>query len=577
MSKMKTQNDPPTSGSENAVDIPQSACMDRRILHIQTLYEATRELSGTTTPLETLRTFLPIAMGPLGLTFGFGVMRRGLAVHVESLGLGTATKDQFTEQAEALIDKFFPHGEQNSSISSPTLLAGSHLSHSADVPADTGAIAVIPLDKDGHVVLGFGPKLTGEPLADDETDLLNGLVITLSTALKKACGEQDIKARNRRLRTALEQTQEARVALDRRAFQLHTLYEATLELSGLHEPVAVCDAFLLILMGTFSYTSGWAALYGPNDARADVAHRGLEPDGLDRLLSREGRDMVLGRFVELKDRMPHQGQSALIDDETSRASLPLAADVAIVFTLDNDWRGAVGLSAPLTEGDLSTEMEQLLLSLVSTFMVTLGNAKHIQLIQDLNSDLAARNVDLQNTLDALTSARNEISLLTEAKEAIVGLVRGELERVRRPAWLDVLLIILAGIVLGGLFNYSSPSGIDLVPHSFLGTPPETVAAEGVLSLASEGAVIVDARPAEFYQQKHIKGAISLPKDMFGFVYSMKLSELDPAIPLVVYGRNISRHYDVDVARELSGLGHENVFVFEGGVDVWEEAGYEVNQ
>ncbi len=576
MSTSKTNNAVPDSVPDNTAELRQPMELDRQILHIKTLYEATRELSNAVKPSAVLNTFLPIAMGPLGLTFGFGVMRRAGAMRVAMLGLGASDKTQFDKRGELLVDKFFPSNKTKPTISSPTVLAGQHLSYSADVPTGTHVIAVIPLDKDSHVVLGFGPKLTGEAFSDVEIDLLNGLVNILSTALKKACGEQDLNERNTHLETSLVQTQEAREALNRRAFQLRTLYEATLELSAINEPTALCNAFLLTLMGTFSFSTGWIALYGPSDTEPDVAYRGPEPDCLT-YLAHSGRDKVLGQFVGLKDKMPQRSQSVFLENAGARADLPLEADVAMLFTLNNDWRGCIGLFSPLSDGAMSPDMHQLFLSLVGTFMVTLGNAKHTQLIHDLNSDLAARNVELQNTLDDLTSARQEIGLLSEAKEAIIGLVQGEVLRVFRASWFDVSLIILAGIVLGGLFNFSSPSGIDLVPKSFLEDPPEMVAAKNTLHLAEGGAVIVDARPSEFFKQGHIKGAISLPEDMFSFVYSMKLSSLDPAIPIIVYGRNLSRHYDVDVARELTELGHEKVLVFDGGLDMWEEAGYEVEK
>ncbi len=577
MNNTKTNNAAPATGPDNTGALRQPVEFARQILHIKTLYEATRELSNAATPSTVLHAFLPIAMGPIGLTFGFGIMRRTGALHVTTLGLGAPDKDIFEKRGEILVEKFFPSNKNEATISSPTVLVGQHLSHSADVPAGTSAIAVIPLDAESHVVLGFGPKLTGDPFSNDETELLNGLVTTLSTALKKACGEQDLKERNTHLTTALVQTQKAREELDLRAFQLQTLYETTLELSTLNEPATLCDVFLLTLMGTFSFSTGWIALYGPGDKEPDVVYRGPETDALTSLSSQSGRDKVLGRFVELKDKMPQRSQSALLEDENARASLPLDADVAMLFTLNNDWRGAIGLSTPLSNASMSPDMQQLFLSLVSTFMVTLGNAKHTQLIHALNSDLATRNVDLQNTLDELTSARQEISLLTETKEAIIRLVHGELLRVWRASWIDVSLIILAGVVLGGLFNFSSPNGIDLIPRSLLEPPPEMVEALYARKLADEGAVIIDARPAEFYNQAHIKDSINLPKDMFSFVYSMKLSDLDPAIPIIVYGRNISRRYDSDVARELTEIGHEKVLVLEGGLDTWKEAGYEVDK
>lgn len=198
------------------------------------------------------------------------------------------------------------------------------------------------------------------------------------------------------------------------------------------------------------------------------------------------------------------------------------------------------------------------------------------MVRELNSDLTARNIELQTTLDALTSARKEIGLLTEAKEGILRLVRGEVARVERASWLDAALIILAGMVLGFLFNLSSPSGIPIIPPHILDAPPAMVApAKARQMVLDHKAIIIDARPSDFYLQSHIKGSINLPKNLFNFVYSMKISSLAPDTPLVVYGRTFSRRYDEDVARELEQLGHEHVLVMDGGIDAWQSQGHEV--
>jgi rhodanese-related sulfurtransferase len=107
-------------------------------------------------------------------------------------------------------------------------------------------------------------------------------------------------------------------------------------------------------------------------------------------------------------------------------------------------------------------------------------------------------------------------------------------------------------------------------------PAAVVEAAGARRMAVNGnGVIIDARPADFYRQKHVKDAVNLPKNLFNFVYSMKISALDPATPLVVYGRTFSRRYDEDVARELELLGHTSVTVMDGGLDEWQSRGYEV--
>lgn len=586
MSTEKTTPHPPGNSPAQAADQDRQPESERRLFHLRTLFEASTELSAPADARATLRRFLPVAMGPLGLTFGFAVMVRPGRLEVECLGLEPSERERYERAGAELVAKFFPAAGPAATPQRPTVMVGQHLTNDPNLPAGTNAVVAMRVGDDSCAVLVLGPKLTGEPYGEDEVELLQGLADNLSTALKRACADErvhdlnaDLRERNLRLEQTLESMEQARKELDRHAFQLQTLYETTLELSSLNDPRAILNAFVLTLMGTFGYSRGWIVLHGPEPDQVDTAYRGPDPDDeIAALASPAGREKILGRFVDLKDRMPRTNQALLLEDPQTLSRLPVAADMGVLFSLDREWHGAIGLGAPLSGQALPQEMRQLLHSLVGTFIVTLGNAKHSQLARELNTALTARNRELQATLDALTSARQEVSVQTEARERIVGLVRGEVARVRRASWLDACLMVLAGVVLGALFNSASPGGIELVPPAlFAPAPPLVEVAEARrMALAGE-AVIIDARPADFHRQESIPGAVNLPKDLFDFVYSMKLATLDPGTPLLVYGRTISRHYDADVARELKLLGHGNVLVIHGGLRAWEEAGYEVTR
>lgn len=578
MSEPKTPPAAPGLVPETPAENRQALERDRQLFHLKTLYEASQELSSPASPIDLLQWFLPMAMGPLGLTFGFAVLLRPGGVHVACLGQEEEVRKHYERSGAGLVRKFFPEAGKSPADCRPTVLVGQHLSNDPNLPTGTTVAVAISIAEDSHVVLGFGPKISKTPLEEDETELLHSLAAALAVALRKASADEQVHALNADLREKNERMEQAQNTLSRHAFQLQTLYETTLELSGSNNPLTILDTFVLTLMGTFSYASGWISLHGPETLAADVVYRGPDPDAQALLASTLGREAVLARFVELKDRMPQDQQAVLLQEPAALAALPVSAEVAVLFSVDGDWRGAIGLGTPLADTPLTEEMTQLLLSLTGTFLVTMANAKHFNLIQDLNSDLAQRNAQLQATLDDLTSAKQEIGLLTEAKERIIGLVHGEVARVWRASWLDAGLIVLAGIVLGSLFNLSSPSGIALVPPGMFEPATATVEAPAAFQETRQGeVVIIDARPVEFFNQAHIPNAVNLPKDLFNFVYAMKLSSVDPEARLIVYGRTISRHYDEDVARELRQLGHENIVVLAGGLSAWEEAGYEVEQ
>ena len=143
--------------------------------------------------------------------------------------------------------------------------------------------------------------------------------------------------------------------------------------------------------------------------------------------------------------------------------------------------------------------------------------------------------------------------------------------------MDIALILIAGAVLGLIYNFASPSGIPVVPRSWRYPPsPQVTVDDARALLATRSTLVVDARPVEFYKQRHIRGALNLPLPLFDFVYMMRFSQIDPQQSLVVYGRNISRHYDEEIAFKLKDRGHPNVSILSGGLKAWQARGLAVS-
>lgn len=144
-------------------------------------------------------------------------------------------------------------------------------------------------------------------------------------------------------------------------------------------------------------------------------------------------------------------------------------------------------------------------------------------------------------------------------------------RLREISWFDYVLLGGLIIILGLGFNFFNPNGISVVQGW-----GEKAPAPGISMTAAQEAykkheaLFVDARPTNFYAQKHIKGAINLPMPLFDFLYMMQLSQVPKDKPLIVYGRNISRHYDDDVAGKLLLRGHQKVSILESGSTDWEK-------
>ncbi len=139
-----------------------------------------------------------------------------------------------------------------------------------------------------------------------------------------------------------------------------------------------------------------------------------------------------------------------------------------------------------------------------------------------------------------------------------------------------MLIFLVSISLAVLFNVSNPGGIPLAPRPLLEPAPNSIAAlEAAALVASGEAVLLDARPPEFFNEQRISGALNAPAGLFDFVYAMRLADVDPDAPIIIYGRTVSMLYDAEVALKLGDLGHHAVYVLKGDFEDWHAAGLAV--
>lgn len=144
------------------------------------------------------------------------------------------------------------------------------------------------------------------------------------------------------------------------------------------------------------------------------------------------------------------------------------------------------------------------------------------------------------------------------------------------SWFDFVLLIGVSILFALVFNQSNPNGIPL----FQKLPSkEAIPSITLLAAAEEykqgEAIFVDAMPANFYDKRHIKGAVNMPLALFDIVYLMNFDEENKNKKIIVYGRTISKLYDLEVANKLALRGYKNTKVLEGRLSDWEKKGYPV--
>lgn len=159
------------------------------------------------------------------------------------------------------------------------------------------------------------------------------------------------------------------------------------------------------------------------------------------------------------------------------------------------------------------------------------------------------------------------------------IIERELRRQYVPPKLSILdfaVIIFLSSLCALIFNHSNPGGIKLLPDISLNSNIGRVSPSAAqMELEKNTAQFVDAMPSNFYDQEHIPGAINIPQSVFEIMYMMGLSDVDPSKKIIVYGRTISRLYDIRLANKLYSRGHKNIHILEGGLPLWKEKGYPV--
>lgn len=204
---------------------------------------------------------------------------------------------------------------------------------------------------------------------------------------------------------------------------------------------------------------------------------------------------------------------------------------------------------------------------------------HVETLEETRLIIIPKDVFLnilQDYPDISLAFMKQISTwLLEDVKIVEREVRKQYDR-PRMSWFDFLLLFGISLLFAVIFNHSNPNGIPLFPKaptretlSFIDSSRAMALYEGV------GALIVDAMPASFYDQKHIAGAVNLPLALFDIVYLLTLGGEEKDKPVIVYGGTISRPYDLEVADRLLARGHRTVLVLDGGLPAWEKGGHPI--
>jgi len=515
--------------------------IDRARYQFQILSDTAAELSGARYPHKILEALLLSAQGGVGARGGFAAILG--QDEFQLMTRSSLSKNLTPAYAHVLRAHLDALGvERKDPFFVPSL-------QGELCPGKCELLLVCPLDEGQEGVLGLEGNLAGRPYDENDKQLVAGLGILFQTSLRFSL----FAARVEMLNAELSKRNDT---LDRQIFHLSALRDLSREIIRV-DMGEVMDTFLLTVLGHFARPQGMLLLH---DRASDKVLKSVK--GLDAPPSLKTSDVELLFFLCLagvrdKRLQPLQVQS--VEQLGGLADLPLGFDPdrAYLFMLRENLYGVLLLGRCL-DSSVSTE-DELLQAFVSQGVMHLKNADSFATISALNEDLAQQNVELRRTITELTRARDRISMLEAAGRRIAGIVQSKAESLARVRMVDFALIIALSLGMALAFNHQSPRGIPLVEPAGVEVPFVTVE-QALELLAHEDALLVDARPREFFEREHPSGAVNMPAQLFELVYMMQMNAEDPERPIVVFGRSVSRRYDQIVARKFLGRDHERVFI-----------------
>lgn len=565
----------------------QIAELERQACWLSILNESIRELTHLESQDEILKKFLLISLGAAGTSWGFvfKLDNAGQYMNLQVRGLSPEEKQHLKSSGEQIFRVFFQHLNKQEEVIPKQLRMVSlnrHFSVAEDGISWPGGLFMLiqwTMNSGCYGFIGLGPKITREDYTQGEADFMMNLAEVFMDALSQVMAaervrllNQDLTLKNQQLAGALARTQKTQLDLDRQVFHFKTLSEMARELSGIFDKKKLLNSFLLIAQGTVSARSGFVMLFDNQEDTYLISRRGNETGSLLSVEQASVKKFVLSFYPSKACfTLPDYKVQPLLKSHMSSLDCDLPLEMGAVFSLDENYFGIMGFSSKITESGFSSEEEELLTSLIRSFLVSLENVLSFEIIQKLNLDLGRRNYELSRTIEELREAREKVNVLQKAGKRITSLIRSELLRFKRVNVLDFVLVFVLTMVLSLTYNLASPGGLSPVPTTWTFSAPPSIETDwAALKHQNESAIFVDARPNEFYSQERIAGALGLPLNLFDFVYMMRFSNLDPQKEIIVYGRNISRRYDEKVAHELMLRGHSNVYILPGGLREWKK-------
>ena len=180
--------------------------LDRRIFHLKTLYDVSKDIYGSVETQTILKNFLLMSMGNFGVETGFVLLANVNSMIIEEL-VQVGIYDNAAYSLRKTCQRLLSQNGFYQSLAELRSISGSEFFLSP-------ITLTLPfvLDDNTLALMALGPKLVGDGYSQDDKELLYTLLHNVSVAVKNARSfeqiqmlNKDLEAKNSELRKTLEE------------------------------------------------------------------------------------------------------------------------------------------------------------------------------------------------------------------------------------------------------------------------------------------------------------------------------------------------------------------------------------
>ncbi len=211
----------------------------------------------------------------------------------------------------------------------------------------------------------------------------------------------------KQLQKSLKKAESVQEELDRRVFNLKTLYDVSKDIYRSVESETIIRNFLLMTMGNFGVMDGFILLFEyPSETTVEFVAIGFTDE------NHEALENSAIRLLEMAKK-----ESAPIDAASPQKakSFPESVNLLLPFEVTPEVPGLLGLGHKLIGDPYNDHDVELLDTLVNNLVVALKNARSFEQIRKLNKSLQLQNIELEKALDELRKAMHKVEILESVK------------------------------------------------------------------------------------------------------------------------------------------------------------------